>query len=176
MNMEERLRPGPECELGCELVADVARRFGEVRLRLTGASMMPAVRPGDVITAQRCRTAELKPGEIVLYRRGTGLVAHRVVRIDGGRLVTQGDSLPHEDTPVKEADVMGRVVLVTRSGRRVDARLTLPRRALSGILRRSGICLRAAMFLARGMRRLERPDGQDRESPDREENREMAWA
>lgn len=55
MNMEERLRPGPECELGCELVADVARRFGEVRLRLTGASMMPAVRPGDVITAQRCR-------------------------------------------------------------------------------------------------------------------------
>ena len=40
--------------LQCELVADVARAFGEVRLRVTGASMLPAIWPGDIlVTVQR---------------------------------------------------------------------------------------------------------------------------
>lgn len=158
--MEEELRSAS----GCELAADILRRFGEVRVRVNGVSMMPAVRPGDVIVAQRCRAAELKPGQIALYRRGTGLVAHRVLRMDGGRMISRGDALSCEDSPAEEADIVGRVVLVTRGRRRVDPGLTLLRRVVSGILRRSETCLRVAVLVARCRKRLERS-----------EDKEMAW-
>ena len=42
---------------GCELVAEVAREFGEVRFRAIGFSMMPVILPGDVLTVARGQVA-----------------------------------------------------------------------------------------------------------------------
>lgn len=150
---------------GCELVTEVARRFGEVRLRVTGTSMMPMVWPGDVLTVCRGKLAEMEPGQIMLYRRAGELVAHRVAHIDGDLLITRGDSIKHYDSPVRESDVVGRVVSVVRQGRAVDFDLTIWSRAGSHILRRSDFCLRAASFLAR---RLQHPKD--------EEISEISWA
>ena len=36
-----------------DLAAEVLRQFGEVRLKVTGASMLPSVWPGDVLTVRR---------------------------------------------------------------------------------------------------------------------------
>ena len=68
MDVEFQQRPA----LGCELVAEVVRSFGEVRLKVTGGSMLPAIWPGDVITvrrrdltAPRCRIGRRAPAGIV---------------------------------------------------------------------------------------------------------------
>ena len=54
-----------------DLAAEVIRQFGEVRLRVNGASMLPSVWSGDVLTVRRRSAAELLPGRIVLcYRNG----------------------------------------------------------------------------------------------------------
>jgi phage repressor protein C with HTH and peptisase S24 domain len=53
----------------CDLVADVARRQGRVQLKVTGASMLPVISPGDLITVQRREPQELQPGEVILFRR-----------------------------------------------------------------------------------------------------------
>ena len=36
-----------------DLDAQVIRQFGELRLKVTGASMLPSVWPGDVLTVRR---------------------------------------------------------------------------------------------------------------------------
>src|SRR6266478_1168478 len=37
-------------ELKCDLAADVIRRFGVLRLRVNGFSMLPSIWPGDVVS------------------------------------------------------------------------------------------------------------------------------
>ncbi|HEX5235986.1 MAG TPA: S24/S26 family peptidase [Silvibacterium sp.] len=127
----------------------MARRFGEVRFRATGASMMPAIWPGDVLTVRQCGQPDLQLGQIVLYRRQEKLVAHRIVRIQGELITTRGDSVRHDDTPVLESDLIGQVISLARRGRSVPFHLSFWSRAGSVILRRSNFCLRAAMVVAR---------------------------
>jgi hypothetical protein len=103
------------------LAADSLARSGRLRLRVTGTSMLPALRPGDVLEFQPLATIA-EPGEIVLYRRGAGLVVHRVLsRTDSG-LTTQGDSLAAPDAPVAHVDVLGRVVGLRRANKAVSSR------------------------------------------------------
>src|SRR5881296_212323 len=88
-----------------ELLAEVARKFGEIRFKATGDSMLPSVWPGDLLTVRRQNFSEFRSGQIVLYERAAGgrwpatgehaqFVAHRIVDFSGGRsgrqLITRG--------------------------------------------------------------------------------------
>jgi len=133
----------------CELVADVASNFGKVCLRVTGASMIPAVWPGDVIHVRRSNPAELRPGQIALHRRYGSLVVHRIVRIEGNRIITRGDTLLEDDPAIPAVDVLGRVDSMVRSGRLLYHGQSFWQRAVSAILRRSDFCLRMLLRLRR---------------------------
>ena len=65
--------------LGCELAAEVLRTSGRLRLRATGASTLPAVWPGDILSVRSHEVVEALPGDIVLFVREGRLVARRVV-------------------------------------------------------------------------------------------------
>src|SRR5215469_9655505 len=104
-------------ELCCELVAELVRSFGGARLRVAGASMLPTVWPGDVITVRSRNIAALQPGQVVLYRREGMLVPHRIIRIRAAVLTTRGDSVRHDDPPVRESNLVGQVVSVEHNGR-----------------------------------------------------------
>ncbi len=153
------LRPAEDLRTAakCDLVAEVARTFGEVRLKVTGTSMLPAVWPGDILTVRRRRIAELGPGEIVLCSRNRQLVAHRIVGKCGAVLTTRGDSLAHNDPPVREEEVLGQVVSIVRDGvrdgRKLDPRPVLWRRAGAWILCRSDFSTRVLLRLSRLLRR-----------------------
>ncbi len=151
--MNANLKPGRASALGCELTADVVRNFGEVRLKVTGASMLPYVWPGDVVTVQRRDAADLRPGQIVLYGRRGKLIAHRVKSIAGDYLITQGDSLPHCDSPVSASEVIGQLVGILRNGRRISPEPLFWQRAISPILRHSDFCTRMTLRLGRRLRR-----------------------
>ncbi|HEV2381834.1 MAG TPA: S24/S26 family peptidase [Terriglobia bacterium] len=70
--------------LKAELAVEVLRSFGEAQLPVTGASMLPALWPGDVIRVRRGDVTEVRPGEIVLFLRDGRIVAHRVVQCCSG--------------------------------------------------------------------------------------------
>jgi signal peptidase I len=125
---------------GCELATEVARGVGEVQLKLTGTSMVPAVWPGDVVTVRRLNPSEFRTGQIVLYRRENSLTAHRIVGAARGALILQGDSLPGVDPPVGDSQVVGEVVAIDREGRPVSLKQTWRHRAVSSIMRRSELC------------------------------------
>ena len=116
-------------EVACGLAEEVVRAFGEVRLRVFGISMVPAIFPGDVVSIRRARMGEISVGEAVLYSRGGRLFVHRVVdRISAAtgdlsgepRLITRGDRMRHDDFPVAPDELLGLVVAIERAGRQVD--------------------------------------------------------
>lgn len=97
-----------------ELAAESLRLVGRLRLRVTGASMLPAIRPGDILEVRERRAAGVRAGSVVLFERDGRLFAHRVVRREGVRLVTRGDALEHEDAAIGDAELLGEIVGVER--------------------------------------------------------------
>ena len=75
--------------VACGLAAEIIRRFGAVRLRVTGCSMLPLVAPGDILVVHRRTAPDFTPGEMAVFTRHQRLFAHRVV----GKIAAGGDCL-----------------------------------------------------------------------------------
>lgn len=129
----------------CDLASDVAGSAGEVKLKLMGTSMLPSIWPGDVVTVRRCQVADLRPGEIVLYRGAGALTAHRLISVTPDNLILRGDSLEHCDPPVRNDQVVGRVFSICRNGRLVSVEQNFWQRMVSCAVRRSGLCSRVML-------------------------------
>lgn len=129
-------------ELASGLAEEIVRTFGEVRLRVYGTSMAPSILPGDIVSIAQANLENVAPGEVVSFLQGGRLFVHRVVRrdapakdrvADASRLITRGDRLQHEDPPVSDTELLGRVVDVERGGRKIKL---LPRRS-NGLIART---------------------------------------
>lgn len=131
-----------------ELAAASLRSHGRLRLAVTGSSMLPAVRPGDVLMIRACDPAAACIGDIVAYTRDGRLFVHRVVGRAGAAFITQGDALPFADPPVAAGELLGRVIKVVRRGRafRPTTLLPFPARIAANVFRRSA---RAARIFTR---------------------------
>lgn len=139
-----------------ELFADVLRQFSTARLVVTGASMLPSIWPGDVLTIQRKELAELRAGEIVLAERDGKLIAHRIKLVAGNQLIAQGDSMPQCDPPFASSEILGQVVAILRDDRNISLEQSLWQRAVSSILRRSDFCMRMTLRIGRRWHRIRR--------------------
>lgn len=127
---------------GCQLVAEVLRVSGSARLRVFGSSMLPAILPGDTLLVERTNPPVPLPGDVVLFQRRERLFAHRVVarqRHEDGRdlLVTGGDSLAGNDSPVFPDELLGRIAAVVRRGRHISPNATIFCRVIAGVLKNS---------------------------------------
>jgi hypothetical protein len=140
-------------DICCELVCDAARISGEVRLKVAGASMLPALWPGDLLTVRSCDSAKLKEKQIALYRRNGKLTAHRIKQVSGDRLILQGDALLHFDPPVEASEIVGQVVGILRSGRTVRLEHAFWQQVVSFMLRHSDLFTRATLYLSRRLAR-----------------------
>ena len=99
-----------------ELAAETLLASGQLRLRVTGASMLPALLPGDVLQFQSCDAEQTEPGDVILFHRDQRLVVHRVRSKTSEGLLTQGDALAQPDAPVSDAHVIGKVIAINRRG------------------------------------------------------------
>ncbi len=126
------------------LATDALHAFGHLRLRVTGASMLPAVLPGDVLQFESCDATQVETGDVVLFRRNDQLVIHRMLSRTSSTLLTQGDALARPDPPVAHTDVLAKVVGISRQGRPMARRhpATLGERATRWLLRRSNLATR----------------------------------
>jgi len=105
-----------------------------VEIRMSGASMSPAIEDGDIITIEPLKDANIKAGDIVLYNsvRDTAVI-HRVVRVERAsserHFITRADAAAQNDIAVPAHRVLGRVKLIERAGERVN--MSRPRYKLS---------------------------------------------
>jgi signal peptidase I len=108
----------------CSLVAESVHMCGGLRLPALGTSMVPAIHPGDVLSIQPVNPKEVSLGDIVVYAREQVLVVHRIVRTSDDSsepyLVTRGDRLLRDDTPILPGALLGRVASIERKNRRVN--------------------------------------------------------
>jgi hypothetical protein len=141
-----------------ELVSQVLRRCGRARLRVAGTSMLPAIRPADVLLVRTADITMVTPGDVVLFEAGQRLFAHRMIRAAarGGQpvLITRGDMHWHDDAVVSAAQLLGRVEKQLRNGAAVAPRVAPRRRGGGRVSRLRFECLCRMRRCAQSMRAL----------------------
>jgi signal peptidase I len=99
---------------------------GQHLIPISGRSMLPAIHDGDhALVSHGCvldgGCAGVGPGDVIVFRHGGTLIAHRVLRIergdDGPTFITKGDNAPRLDPPLSADEIVGRVLAIERSGR-----------------------------------------------------------
>lgn len=146
------------------LFAEVLRSGHVVRLKPQGTSMLPSIWPGDTVTVESARVADVGIGEIVLIVDAGRFFIHRFTRIqptnDGGYPVTRGDSVPHEDPMDPTREFLGRVTRIERAGRVLvpNSRRSLMNLISGGVLSRSVRLLQAALYFHSSLCRAWRPE------------------
>ena len=153
-NPRRRIAASDSQTLKLDLATEVLASFGHARLPVTGSSMFPSMHPGDLLEIRR-PAGPIQTGDIVVFERHARLVVHRVRRVEGRNrdlLITRGDRLRYNDTPVPTADILGCVAAIERGVRRFSPRLTLLCRIGSAVLRRTEFGTRVALYFARMVR------------------------
>jgi signal peptidase I len=89
----------------------------ELQCRTLGSSMFPLIQSRSLIRVQPVEPGHLRPGDVILYQSGAGLVAHRLIKKEPGParmvLVTRGDAFPWGATArIDPEQVLGRVVSI----------------------------------------------------------------
>ncbi len=90
-----------------DLAEECLYRAGRLRLRVMGASMLPAIRPGSCVEIRRVLPGSVRPGDVVLIRIPYGFRLHRLVEIRAGWVITRGDNHPHNDPPEPLESLLG---------------------------------------------------------------------
>lgn len=92
-----------------------------IRIKAHGYSMYPSIRPGSLLVIEPIKIKGAPvAGEIVAIKRESGLVVHRVIKVnisDGVReYIARGDSNAFADSPVRIDMIAGRVVKAEPTG------------------------------------------------------------
>jgi len=90
--------------------------FGVQPTVVSGVSMLPALKPGDIAIVRPVEAESIQVGDIVRFRHEGLPILHRVVEIHetdrGLEFVTQGDANNVQDAAFDESQLEGKVVLV----------------------------------------------------------------
>jgi hypothetical protein len=120
--------------------------FEEVRFRVTGACMQPALLDGETVRVTGAALRVPRFGDVVLVDSREGPRLHRLVFSWAGRMRTRGDASFGFDGPRRSADAFGTVLGVERGPALVST--SSPGRALAslatGLWRRAFRAFRAA--------------------------------
>jgi signal peptidase I len=92
-----------------------------IKVKADGYSMYPAIKPGSIIYIEPLdESALLTPGDIIAWKRESGLVVHRLIRIASDEratlYITRGESSINEDRPVISYQIAGRVFRIENPG------------------------------------------------------------
>jgi len=105
------------------LCQEVLEKGNCIRFRALGGSMLPFIRPGDLLTAKTVNPIDISAGEVLLYRREGRPFVHRLIKkkiINGTLLfITRGDHLTFYDPTVLSSQILGKVICIERSGRTI---------------------------------------------------------
>ena len=84
---------------------------------VASGSMRPALEVGDMAIATRVNLDAIRPGDIIQYVKDGEVIIHRVIEIQDGDkgakvFITKGDANTIADSPVPQAAVLGKAILI----------------------------------------------------------------
>lgn len=98
--------------------------FGVGASLVLSGSMEPEISTDDLVFVKRAD--ELHVGDVVLYNTGGSNVLHRITKIDGDIITTQGDANNTEDKPISASVVLGVYIGKVPSGGKIIRFVTNP--------------------------------------------------
>jgi signal peptidase I len=116
----ELINQGPSEMVG--LFEDILDRGLSLRVKVTGRSMIPFLKGGEILTIRQETYLSLCKGDLILFRSTFDLpVLHRIIRIrkdDDGALwfLTKGDALMAFDDEIHQSSVLGKVCEIKKYG------------------------------------------------------------
>ena len=98
--------------------------FGFGASLVLSGSMEPEISTDDLVFVKRAD--ELHVGDVALYNTGGSNVLHRITKIDGDIITTQGDANNTEDKPFSKSAVLGVYIGKIPSGGKIIRFVTNP--------------------------------------------------
>lgn len=84
--------------------------FGYSVFSAETGSMMPTMEKGDIVIIKI--GDEIKENDIITYKSGNALITHRVIEINGDKIIAKGDNNNAEDEPINKEQVIGKSVFI----------------------------------------------------------------
>ena len=98
------------------IIQDTLQKTGSARFRVVSNSMLPVIKNGDWIeVTMMSENSPLKIGDIILYRRPTDLLLHRVVKMNNDLIWTKGDRNRMIDIPIKRSEILAKLTRIQKS-------------------------------------------------------------
>ncbi len=125
----------PDSPLFRAMARDLLSAGCSVRFQVSGLSMLPTIRDGEFVHVAPVRAIELRCGDVVLVEDGAKLRAHRLVgkNASGDQFVTRGDASLEPDSPVRVAQILGRIMAKDQIMNGIDGRAKVQRVELHGV-------------------------------------------
>lgn len=117
---------GPHSSCAAEVTVALRKR-GWAFLKVSGKSMFPWIREGDIVFLRYTGMREICRGDVVVFEKNGTLCVHRVLAIrgkgsqveNGISLITKGDATVDADSPVSRGEFLGKVEFVYRRNKEV---------------------------------------------------------
>lgn len=114
-------------ENGAAVVGAALSLKGRAFLKVSGKSMLPWLRPGDIVFVRKTDASQISRGNVVVFENDGHVSMHRVIeRIssrdgDAGsaRFITKGDARVLADAPIGADELCGRVEFLYRNGNEI---------------------------------------------------------
>lgn len=115
---------------GQRLRDEIAAR-GCAHATVTGTSMLPTLCPDEIVRLEPA--TDVRPGHVLAFEHGGGLLVHRVITVAPDHVVCRGDNRMLDDGVTPRRAIVGRAVEVFGPGRRGGVRLKDDAAALHAI-------------------------------------------
>lgn len=114
-------------ENGAAVVARALNLKGRTFLKISGKSMLPWFRSGDIVFVRKTEISQISRGNLVVFENNGHLVMHRVIEqisppngdASTTRFITKGDSCALADAPIGAEEICGRVEFLYRNGNEI---------------------------------------------------------
>lgn len=95
------------------LKKDYVNICGYTIFEVATGSMSGTIEVGDVIIVKLTKDVNLE--DIVVYKQDSNLITHRIISIDGEKVITKGDANNTGDAPITINDIIGKVIYTVRN-------------------------------------------------------------
>ena len=124
---------------------NIPRFFNYYIFNVTSGSMEESIHVGDYIIVKK--VDDFKVNDIVTYQKDNYFITHRIIEIDGDKVVTKGDANNVPDDEISKNDIIGKYYRKSK--------------LLSFLIKNRFIIIGSILFLYMGVYILESNDKED---------------
>ena len=95
------------------LKKDYSNIFGYTAFKVVSGSMADAINIGDVVIVKlRDDNSTYNVNDIIVFKQKDYIITHRIVAIEGEKIITKGDANNTEDETINKNQIIGKVTKV----------------------------------------------------------------